>query len=68
MRVHLSAGGGAGARMGGQRMCGEEERDLVTTLGAGMKWFKENFSSSLHRRQSPDMEMYGVVRLQFLDK
>lgn len=54
--------------MGGQRMCGEEERDLVTTLGAGMKWFKENFSSSLHRRQSPDMEMYGVVRLQFLDK
>lgn len=34
----------------------------------GVKCFKENFSSSLYRRQSPDSELYGVVHFQFLDK
>ena len=35
----------------------------------GVKWFQENFSSSLYRRQSPGCkQMYGAVHFQFLDK
>lgn len=54
--------------MGSEEMYREEGRQgvLNLTLQAAIKWFKGNFSS-LHRRQSPDNEMYGVVRLQFLD-
>lgn len=54
--------------IGGEKTYGEEGRLLLNlTLGTAVKWFKENFSS-LHRQQSPDIEMYGVVGLQFWDK
>lgn len=63
MRVALGwANGWAENVWGGRQGFGD------LTLGTGVKWFKENFSSSLYRRQSPDIEMYGVVHFQFLGK
>lgn len=35
----------------------------------GVMWFKENFSSSLRRRQSPEYaKKYGAVHFRFSDK